>query len=116
MLTEQLRDRLLEIHEPVTGWDQRTHILPKGIRTVTTSSPFWPVDSRRVTDPGGEAWSGWRPRTGGGPDAVAAVKSGVARDYDRSVKIPQDLAISPGQGYAEGKRSGAHPASSDWNF
>ena len=49
----------------VLGWDQRTHIPPKGIRTAITSSPCWPsgFTSGPPTPGSGRPWPGWKPRT-----------------------------------------------------
>ena len=91
----------------VLGWDQRTHIPPKGHdhrhNQFAMLAKWIHV---RATDPRvGEALA--RVEASdlvADPMAVAAVNVREwRRDYDRAVKIPQDLAVALAKATAEGE-------------
>ena len=91
----------------VLGWDQRTHIPPKGHdhrHNQLAMLAKW--IHARATDPRvGEGLA--RVEASdlvGDPMAVAAVNVREwRRDYDRAVKIPQDLAVALAKATAEGE-------------
>lgn len=103
----------------VLGWDQRTHIPPKGHDHRHNQFALlakW--IHARATDPQvGEALA--RVETSdlvGDPMVVAAVNLREwRRDYDRAVKIPQDLAVALAKATAAGETAWerARPAD-DW--
>ena len=119
-LTEHSRETAYLISMgQVLGWDQRTHIPPKGHphrHNQFAMLAKW--IHARATDPRvGEALA--RVEASdlvADPMAVAAVNVREwRRDYDRAVKIPQDLAVALAKATAEGETAWerTRPAS-DW--
>jgi carboxypeptidase Taq len=91
----------------VLGWDQRTHIPAKGHpHRHNQFALLAKLIHARATDPQvGEALARVEASAlVGDPMAVAAVNVREwRRDYDRAVKIPQDLAVSLAKATAEGE-------------
>ena len=108
-------DRLLEIHGPLLGWDQRTHIPAKG--HAAPSQPVrhaGQVDSRpgHRSPGGGGPGPGGGLGPGGGPDGGGrGERPGVAAGLRPGRQDSPGPGRGPGQGHRRRRnRLGAHPA------